>query len=440
MNLSMLLHDRLKYSALVFLFILSLLPSFSFAEELPSAYLFYGEGCPHCANEKMFLYGDLRKEFPDLIIREFEVYQSPSNVALMDAVAREVGATVNGVPFLVIGERYMVGYADGVTSEAIRSAIRMCVSAPCRDVVAPFLPGTKVSEPPPSLASLPSTLEDPIPTVAEREETLRERAPLSEEGSGEADVSAREIPISLPILGGIDALQFSLPLLAVVMGALDGFNPCAMWALVFLIGLLLEMRDRRRMWILGTLFIVTSAFVYFLFMAAWLHLIIFLGFISFIRIAIGMLALGGGVYSLREYHVNKEGTCKVTNPGQKRTIIAKMKSVVAHHQLFLASVGIIALAFVVNLVELVCSAGLPAVFTQVLVLNELPTLEYYLYIVLYIFFFMLDDLFVFAVAMTTFHLTGITTRYVGVSHLVGGFLMIIVGLSLIFKPEWLMFG
>jgi hypothetical protein len=440
MNLFMSLHHRSKYVIAVLFFIWLLFPAFSFASELPTAYLFYGEGCPHCLKEKTFLYGPLREEFPDLVIREFEVYKSPSNVSLMGAVAREVGATVNGVPFLVIGERSMVGYAEGVTSEEIRSAILECASASCRDVVAVFLPETKVSESPVAVISSSDILEDPTLLATEPEEMHKESPVPPEEESREIDVSAPRIPLSLPLFGDMDASQFSLPLLAVTLGALDGFNPCAMWALVFLVGLLLEMRDRRRMWILGTLFIATSAVVYFLFMAAWLHLIIFLGFISFIRIAIGMLALGGGVYSLWEYRVNKEGTCKVTNPGQKRTIMARMKGVVANHQLFLASVGIIGLAFVVNLVELVCSAGLPAVFSQVLVLNDLSTLQYYFYIVLYIFFFMLDDLFVFAVAMTTLRLTGFTTKYVGASRLVGGLLMIMVGLSLIFRPEWLMFG
>ena len=102
--------------------------------------------------------------------------------------------------------------------------------------------------------------------------------------------------------------------------------------------------------------------------------------------------------------------------------------------------GIIVLAFAVNLVELICSAGLPAVYTQVLALNEMAGWQYYLYISIYIFFFMLDDLLIFFIAMITLEMTGITTKYAKASRLVGGLIMLAIGLMLIFKPGWLMFG
>jgi hypothetical protein len=106
----------------------------------------------------------------------------------------------------------------------------------------------------------------------------------------------------------------------------------------------------------------------------------------------------------------------------------------------LALGGIIVLAFLVNLVELVCSAGLPAIYTQILALNNLANWQYYFYIFLYVFFFMVDDLLIFIVAMVTLKMTGLSTRYARYSHLIGGILMIIIGILLIFKPEWLMFG
>jgi cytochrome c biogenesis protein CcdA len=224
------------------------------------------------------------------------------------------------------------------------------------------------------------------------------------------------------------------------MGSLDGFNPCAMWALLFLITLLLGMENRKRMWILGIAFIITSALVYFLFMTAWLKLILFIGIIFWIRILIGAIAIGGGSYNLKEYFTNKEGACKVTNNQRRREIFEKLKKITQHQSFYWALGGIILLAFAVNLVELICSAGLPAVYTQILTLSELATWQYYMYLILYILFFMIDDLFVFFVSMKTLQVTGITTKYSRWSHLIGGILMIIIGLLLIFKHEWLMFG
>ena len=94
----------------------------------------------------------------------------------------------------------------------------------------------------------------------------------------------------------------------------------------------------------------------------------------------------------------------------------------------------------VTLVELLCSAGIPAVYTQVLALSHLPVWQYYAYLWLYILVFMLDDLFVFVVAMKTLQITGVTTRYTRFSHLAGGAVLLAVGALLLLRPEWLMFG
>src|SRR5574344_1014567 len=99
-----------------------------------------------------------------------------------------------------------------------------------------------------------------------------------------------------------------------------------------------------------------------------------------------------------------------------------------------------ALAFTVNLIELACSAGLPLLFTQILALNDLNNFQYFIYVILYIFFFLLDDLIVFIIAMKTFEITGISTKYNKYSHLIGGIIMLIIGLLMIIKPAWLMFN
>jgi len=230
-----------------------------------------------------------------------------------------------------------------------------------------------------------------------------------------------------------------LPLLSALIGFLDGFNPCAMWALVFLISLLLGMKDKKRMWILGATFIVTSALVYFLFMVAWLNIFLFLGLVLWIRIAIGLLALVGGSYNVREFFKNKAGTCKLDGQQKKKQIFDKIKDITKRRSFYLALLGIILLAIAVNMVELICSAGLPAVFTQVLALNHLDTWQYYAYISIYIFFFMLDDLLVFFVAMFTMQVTGLSTKYSRYSSLIGGIIMLAIGLLLLFRYDLLTF-
>ncbi len=246
--------------------------------------------------------------------------------------------------------------------------------------------------------------------------------------------------LTIPFIGTIQTASLSLPALSVVIGLIDGFNPCAMWTLLFLISLLLGMKDKKRMWTLGITFIVASAFVYFLFLTAWLNFFLILGFVFWVRIIIGLIAIGVGIYNLKDYQKNKDGTCKVTDDEKRRNTLDKLKGITHERKFILALGGIILLAFAVNLIELVCSAGLPAIFTQILSISNLSPGQHYSYILIYIFFFMLDDLVVFTIAMVTLQAVGIESKYARLSRLIGGILMLIIGALLLFKPEILMFG
>ena len=126
--------------------------------------------------------------------------------------------------------------------------------------------------------------------------------------------------------------------------------------------------------------------------------------------------------------------------GKKQKIFGKLKSISQRKNLIFALLGIIVLAFAVNLLELVCSAGLPTVYTQLLTMSDLNTFQYYLYLLFYILIFMLDDMVIFVVAMKTLHSVGLNGKYARYSHLIGGVLMILIGLAMIFKPELIMFG
>ena len=347
-------------------------------------------------------------KYSQVEIKDFELYKHPENVRLVEKVAEELNARVSGVPFTVIGDKYFVGFDEALSPSRIEEQISYCLTNTCSDSVAEVI-GARESDK--QSQSVQDNKNEVIPKK-----------------------------LKVPFWGEISTANFSLPAITILIGVLDGFNPCAMWTLLFLISLLIGMQNRRRMWILGSAFIIASAAVYFLFMAAWLNLIIFLGFIIWVRIGIGLVAVGGGAYNLKEYFINKEAVCKVTNTEERKKVFQRLKEITQEKSFWLALGGIILLAFAVNLVELVCSAGFPAVYTQILALSNLPAWQYYGYLLLYILFFLIDDLFVFLVAMTTLRITGITSKYTRYSHLIGGILMLLIGLILIFRPAWLMFG
>jgi len=381
-------------------------------EKKVNIYFFWGEGCPHCAREKPFL-EKLEKKYPEVKVYDYEAWGNSDSRKLLIEIGSKLNVNISGVPFTVVGEKYFTGWlSEETTGKDIENAVLCVLKDGCRDIVAEILTSQQVQ---------PKKEE---PCECEEEEKK----------------SAIPTELKLPIIGKVNPRNFSLPVLTIVLGGLDGFNPCAMWTLLFLISLLLGMKDKKRRWILGSAFIGASAFVYFLFMAAWLNLLLFIGFIVWVRILIGLVALGGGGYNLKEFFTNKDSGCKVTGGKKRQAVFEKLKSITHQKQFLITLGGIILLAFAVNLVELICSAGLPVIFTQILTLSNLSDWQYFEYMLLYIFIFMLDDLFIFFTAMITLEMTGISTKYSRVSHLIGGILMAIIGLLLIFKPELLMFG
>ncbi len=411
----------LKIILPIFLFFIFIQPSM--AQDKINLYFFYGDGCSHCAKEEKFL-NKLEKERGDIKIFRYEVWYNRDNAQILSELVKKLNLNVSGVPLLIIGNKSVSGYfSDETTGEEIKRIINYYTVNECSDVVAPVL--NKDQKNSPCVHGCDSGNLECIHNCGCEADT-----------AGSSKIPEK---INLPLFGEVKVKDISLPVLTIMIAALDGFNPCAMWVLLFLISLLLGMKNRKKMWILGSVFIFTSGLVYFLFLSAWLNLFLFFGFIFWIRIIVALVALGSGYYHLKEYLTNRAGTCKVTGGKKRQLIFEKLKNIVAKEKFWLALAGIILLAAVVNLVELVCSAGLPAIYTQILSLSNLPGWQYYIYLLLYISIFMLDDLFIFIIAMSTLRIKAISSRYSRWSNLIGGIIMLIIGLLLMFKPGWLMF-
>jgi len=382
-------------------------------------HIFASKTCPHCKEERKF-FEQYKKDHPEVKVNCYYT-ENAVNAKIYQLVAMAANSNGQGVPFTVIGNQYMVGFGSAKDSGVeLIALIKDAQENQAPDNVSNIIRESGLF---------------PIVEVVQAAEDSNEDSNTKNEL-----IQVSKDTITLPIFGELDVNQLSLPVLTFVIAFLDGFNPCAMWTLLFLISLLLGMKDKRRMWILGITFIIASGFVYFLFMSAWLNFFLFIGLVVWVRILIGLVALGTGAYYLRDFQKNKSGECKVDLGGKKQKVFAKLKEITYKKELIFALVGIVLLAFAVNLVELVCSAGLPAIYTQVLSLSNLPVWQYYLYLFFYILIFMLDDIVVFVIAMKTLHAVGLNTKYARYSHLIGGIVMFLIGLAMIFKPELLMFG
>jgi len=345
--------------------------------------IYYGRECPYC-HKAMTLFEELSEEYP-LQVTKIEVWHSMDNYLAFRELLKSKGYNpdITGVPFIEIEGQIIEGFYP----DQIREAVEQC--------------GTGLEE------------------SCEPEEKPK--------------------TVNHFLFGDIDISGMSLPMLTAILGLADGFNPCAMWVLVYLIAILMETKDKKKIWLIVGTFVFASAVLYFIFLTAWLNLFLFLGFLGPIQILVGLIAIATGAWHIREHIKPAPAVCKATDDKGKKKIMDRIKKLSEGAIVPATIIGLILLAFTVNLIEFVCSAGIPAVFTKILTMSDLSTLEYYGYILLYDFFFMLDDVIIFGGAALTLSYVDISGKYVKAAGLFGGVLLLLLGIVLIFFPEMLAF-
>jgi glutaredoxin len=332
-------------------------------------HVFFHPDCPHCHKAIQFLRAQPEVDF---VLHDVS---TSGNYALLLTVARQHGLAEEnlGVPLFVRGSRYLIGF------------------------------------------------ESP-------ETTGRELLALAADESAIAPPDPERFRISLPLFGEIDPSRYSLPVLTALMGLSDGFNPCAMWVLVYLISLIAGIQDQRKIWWLVGTFVLASGLLYFLFMTAWLNTFLILGYIRPLTQLVALLAIGFGANHLYELAVARGViVCEVGDAEYRQRTMKWMRDIVSAPIGFGSLILVIGLAFAVNSIEFVCSAALPAIYTHVLALTDLSTAWYYAYIGLYVAFFMLDDFVIFGFAAFAVQ-TMIDTRYAAFSRAVGGTILIGLGI------------
>jgi glutaredoxin len=338
--------------------------------------VFVRDGCPHCADAKAFLPA-FSRERPWLRI----VYRSIDDdaAALDDLVrhSRSAGIWPPGVPTFVHDGRVVAGFES-----AERSG--------------------------PELAALVEGRSTPVETI--------------ETG----------------LFGTLSVSRLGLPLFTVALGLLDGFNPCAMWVLLFLLSLLVRLQDRRRMALIAGTFLLVSGAVYYAFMAAWLNVFLLVGMSTVVRIALGGAALAIGAINVKDFLRPAYGFSLSIPASAKPGIYARIRAVMQAGTLAPALAAVVALAVVVNFIELLCTAGLPAMYTAILTQHDLAPSAHYAYLGLYIVAYMADDSLMVATAVVALSSRRLTEHAGRWLKLASGVVMLALGATMIVRPEWLL--
>jgi uncharacterized membrane protein/thiol-disulfide isomerase/thioredoxin len=383
--------DRFRRYLIISLIILGIVIGFTTQGTIGTGDInfFYLPGCSHCDEQRPFN-EKVAEKYPSIQIVEHDATK-PQESALLSEMLEELRIEDEPefpITIITISENQVLvsGWVSGgweseeTTGEAIAEALQQCLAGEC-----------------------------PLPAGEEPRGT-----------------------IVLPWIGEIVLADYSLPALAGILGLVDGFNPCAMWVLVYLISLVATLRDRRRIWLIVGSFVLASGVLYFLFMTLWFEAYRqFIGHLMAVTIVIGLVAMGGGILQVREVIKTKGAiVCEVTGEESRKKTMTRIQRIVSSPITLGTIAGIIALAFAVNSIEFVCSAAIPAVFTRVLSLASLTNFQYYGYILLYVVIFMLDDAVIFGTA--AFALTSnLGERYAKYFRPVGAAILIILGALLL---------
>lgn len=347
--------------------------------------VFVREGCPHCDAAKVFLKA-LQSEHPTLRVELIDVRRDAAGLQRLKELSHAAGVETVGVPTFHIAGNLVVGFES---AESTGAQLRSLVEAVASRM-------TDVSASPPPLAS-----------------------------AGDTDQTV------LLFNRRLSVEELGLPLFTIVIGLLDGFNPCSMWVLILILSLLASLSDRRRMLVVAGTFVAVEALVYLAFLAAWLNVFLFVGLSRASEIVVGLLAVLAGLINVKDCVAFGRGITLSIPQAAKPRIYLRLRAILSAGSLWPAISGTVILALLVQIVELLCTSGLPALYTRVLTLRQLDVADYYAYLLLYIVMYMLDDLLVLAIGVSTMSQRRLQEQQGRLLKLISGIVMLALGVYLV---------
>ena len=511
------------------------------AESKTVIYFFWGDGCPHCADEKPFLEA-LKQKYPGLEVKSYETWHNTDNAKLYTDMCSAYGIKPLGVPATFIGSSDpVIGYdKDSTTGAKIEALVKNCIANGCIDPIEKIPGQTACNCSSPGEWSLCidgtqsrtayacssatgykceprnetrqcsadttvhidffyycnhtmcqqiETLLDQI--VARHNSTALVKHELSDatettllkkynrayapditilhpavfigeryytsyeeiyanleteitncEKNGcidpkqKADAVGGDI-LELPFLGPIDMSKISLPVFTVVIAAMDSFNPCAFFVLFFLLGMLIYAESRKRILLIGAVFVFFSGFVYFLFMSAWLNFFLLAGQIMLLTTVAGIIAIIAAMFNVKDFFFFKRGASLSIPESKKGALFSRMRQIIKETSTPSAVLATMVLAAAANMYELLCTVGFPMIYTRALTLHNLPTMDYYLYLVLYNAIYVIPLACIVLLFTLTLGARKLTEFQGRALKLLSGMMMLMLGSILVLSPSLL---
>jgi len=368
-------------------------------------YLFWGDGCPHCALAKLLL-NELTQRYPNIELRAYEIYYVPENHEPFLKMGEAFGFEPHGVPTVFVGNQYWEGYSDQVGQE-IEAAVKNCRENGCPDRGIGVIPGIKSDQSENQVAGSDQIIQQSL-----------------------ADT------IDLPVLGPVRLAAQSLWVSTALIAFVDGVNPCSIWVLTMLLAISLHAGSRRIVLFIGLIFLTVTAGIYALFIAGLFTVFTVVNFVGWIQMVVALVALFFALVNIKDYFWYKEGISFTISDRKKPDIYQRMRNLVDASQSFWGLVGAtVVLAAGVSLVEFSCTAGFPVLWTNLLVSQNVTALTFILLLLLYLCIYQLDEMAIFFTAVYTLKSSKLEEKHGRILKLIGGMLMLTLAVVMLVKPE-----
>jgi cytochrome c biogenesis protein CcdA/glutaredoxin len=341
--------------------------------------LFWGDGCPHCEAEREFL-EVLRSDYPELVVREYEVWRDVANRQLFVETAAAAGVEARAVPTTFIDDRVWIGFSSA-TGDEIRS------------VVDAALRGQAVE---PSDARI----------------------------------------IDVPILGEIDVGGRSMLLSTAIIGFVDGVNPCSLWVLSILLALVLHSGSRKRVALVGGVFLLTTSLMYGFYIVGAYTALSYAQFLPWIQRGVAFLAVGLGLLQLKDGFGIAGGPSLSVGEHARPGMYQRMRRLAIVDRQIAGLLGAtVALAVGVSLLETPCTLGLPILWTNLLAENDVGLAGAAVLFAVYLSVFLLDELIVFVTVVATMRALRVQEHHGRALKVVSGMVMITLAAVMLAWPE-----
>jgi hypothetical protein len=379
-------------------------------------YFFWSKTCPHCQHAHPFVEA-LPQQFPWLTLHSLELTEHPENVEQYAAMAAGLGEQAQYVPAFFVCGAMSAGYDDHDTSgAALVQSLEQCHAT--------------------ALAQLPKPASEPASKAGANQSHDREGV------VGIAPATPIAAPavapaLTLPLIGALDAQALSLPVFTLVVAGLDAFNPCAFFVLMFLLSLMVHAGSRRRMALIGGVFVLTSGLLYFVFMAAWLNIFLVVGELAIITTIAGLVAIVIALINIKDFFWFKQGVSLSIPERAKPGLYQRSRNLLKASSLPAMLAGTVVLALAANSYELLCTSGFPMVYTRTLTLHDLPPATFYAYLALYNLIYVTPLLVIVAIFTARFGARKLSEEEGRVLKLLSGLMMLLLGLVLVIAPSLL---